>query len=499
MDITDPIGRSMVGLMPIILGYVIAFWFSRSLRNRAHGNDASIIVLGAALGLTFTLGLAGWLVREVLPGFSIAKSLIGPCIFLGFISLLQRAAPQRNDSEVSLIDSRHSTSNEPLFLFVLCGSLVLLAQISFLAASGTAPGIAWDGLDFWFERSHKIIEAFGSPTADFFDWRVHRGWQFIHPIQPTLMLSWFSYFLYPSFLSIYVLVINLLLVRVLLKCHGVGTYGVIFACILVLSLPLLENHIAMYGYTEFPIATYYFWLMLISSKWLVARIDRLSALSFFLVSYLLVTSRNTGPFLLVIAYLSIAITYLAIAQRNLFFSKKSLYWSSIILVSIALAVLKLELPRCGTEQIYSVISICEGPDGKYDVVLAGYTLSVKWQALSALSALFDALFVNSSFGSIPILILSVVTYRVFTAPRNLASSASSRCGLLMMTAGLLFCVAVFLTLSAFPVVLEKSVSGGDLYLSRYLLIPSICFIVSLVLLCRDTMNQLPPRQLNSGS
>lgn len=344
--------------------------------------------------------------------------------------------------------------------WLVLSTVLLLAAATTFAAHSLVPVFGWDVLDFWAPRvAFKSDEVFRHSDL------IPSLLRFLLEISNATVLAVFLSVLLP--LAIALLVNDILvLMHISTRIRALAVYGVV-------TIPLLENHAAIRGYSEIWVVL----LLLLGTsgylRLLLAKKSNLVAQLMLLSTLLLPAVRSSGASTLVCLGAAILISggWQYICHR---YSLKAALIFIGGLCALASIILFPEF------RVYRAI------DG-WRLVMMGYDLILTVNDPSlVISSVKQALFINSTFSIIPASFLaisvSLLTHRVLrrntlrAGPENRATFFLVILALFLVTR---IAVAQFTTFYLF----EVSLPGNDILGSRELLPAMVISVVAIALVC----------------
>lgn len=290
----------------------------------------------------------------------------------------------------------------PRFLVVYMVTLVFVS----LYLTLITPTFAWDGLDFWFKTSWRLIEHRSDVTPTSFEYGGHR-----HPYTTSLISSFSAEasrslvgasHVGPIWISLALIIFFGL--YGLARERGWSRSGGMLLSILFLSIPLIENHYLIYGYTELFVLASLLLSLIYCVRWFTQRQPR-TIVIFTLLSVSTVFLRNTGSYYASIPVLAITLVYCWPSNYN--------YNGLMLLI--------------GSCVLFSLIGLGQLLDSNFfhevipdqSVILAGKTLTFKHrEIMDIFNNEFVSLFKNASFSTLFIAVGFLVLSAVFLPLKN---------------------------------------------------------------------------------
>ncbi len=267
-------------MIPWFIGSVLGF-FCGHYFSSGSGKTVLLALTGGALGifaiapLTLYLDSLTLLLLEISVSLGSAVLLLPLILVLAACFMLFRSCSRR-------------LALSSLYLFLLV--IFLTYSISLLPIS------SWDFLSFWGVKANDLIEHIDSSTGKSFTYNHP------HPITLVAIAAWAGIAnaqgaSYPALASIWAMLACSTLggIFVYAKMRGCSIFSASLCSLLLLTMPLYENHLLLAGYAELPLIT----LTTLATIWFVIGRDSsnqiLIVLAILLASIAIYT-KNTGFF-----------------------------------------------------------------------------------------------------------------------------------------------------------------------------------------------------------
>lgn len=276
-------------------------------------------------------------------------------------------------------------------LFYLIFLLSLLSLIGLIYTLTPTPAHAWDALDYWFARNFILPNQtfLGVPKTDLLPWQ--KAYLNKHPGALSVLSEWAAMktlegggdVVRAIWLGAYGYVVFLVTTYVFLVTEKGG--GAIISAVVLLTMPLLENHVFLFGYSE--IFTTIFFMQATMTLHLLhdKRVPNVGFALLLLVNLLcLLATRNTG---LLYALIILALVPL-ICFQSANFRRSTMFLGALMSFTMGALIISCSVNITVQDQMLVIDTGWRSVEVEvFDVV------SVLWNQLYAL-------FINSSFGII---------------------------------------------------------------------------------------------------
>ena len=375
-------------MLPWLLGSQVAL---RLAKNYTHLEGVSAIAIGSG-------GYAGYLIfafliwaADRLQMTLLATELAPVYVILSAMFLVQL---------VRHVFILAPNSRVPILLALAAGYVSWSVLIS-----GTVPTAGWDVLDYWAKKASHFVDHSSSEFSKPYSFRDSFRHVSRHPLTLNLVHAWhlWATTVVKDVSNLSITPWSLALLSIFLVTSGACIFitksaavGII-AGLMTLTMPLLENHALIGGYTEVWVS-----IGLTSSiAWLLvakAEDDRTLFLIGIFLSVTIVFLRNTG-----FVYALIPVSSLALAKVLDWVSKESLYLNRHQFLTLLVSLLAVVF-------LAAVLILYRVANVDFDIVFAGRVLSLALPDVNhVFMSEFNSKILNQSF-SVSFLIVFVAVF-----------------------------------------------------------------------------------------
>ncbi len=379
-------------MIPWIIGAILGF-FCGHYFSVGRGQAVLLALTGGTLGILAIAPLTLYL-------DSAAMLLLDISVLLGFEVLLLLLIIGMAGCFMLFRSRSLHLALSTLYLFLLV--IFLTYSISLVPVS------SWDFLSFWGVRAKDLIEHIDSGTGESFVYNHP------HPVTLIAISAWAGMAnaqgaSYPVLASIWAMLACSTLGGIFLyaKMRGCSTFSASLCSLLLLTMPLYENHLLLTGYAELPLIT----LTTLATIWLVIGREshnRILVALAIMLALITIYMKNTGYFYggsIISAYF-LSLLCKKVSDRFAIPLKTACIWIILALISLSCA------------SIVAVLSLGISLD---DINLAGYASFTQPATHLILKNILSALVVKASF-SVSILLFLAYLLTISFAPRITATA-----------------------------------------------------------------------------
>ena len=443
---------------PAIIGLCVGLWLANKQNNYHWAVSPLLMSIGGIGGYLLMATLIYFVDRNnaqiFTPHFLVTLSMLA-----AFAVFYVARAIYRNvmSSPVPRL------SNISLSTIFVCS--VALAMIGHLVIQTSLPVIGWDALNWYVWNAQEFIEL-NKQSHTRLEPIEYRSDDYIQPVTITLIASfsgWIATFNATTVGAMlpwqFIWVLIGTLVFALVTLHSERPLPGVVAALVVVTMPLLENHALIGGYTEL-------WLtaVVLSSASLITVGIASKSLPFIVFglcfSFVPFTLRNSGFIYSICLWAALAHCLLRMKSARLY-----LAWIAVV-STICILMLMNGFNFYFLGDIYSVQHIGESTH----LTLGGRSwVVVRASVLDVLANDFFAFFVNASF-STTFLALSLVCFNCITCGqihKKLEKGAAPAS--FFISASVTIIVALMATQLYFPYGFDHATPGNDTGNSRFTL------------------------------